>query len=113
MSKQLFKAEIVVCIALIILVIITWFAFASLFNEYVTAKAAIEFIKRHRALGESPQFILDIAGSGLDQPLDVIIRWREFQASIGIATLLILGITWLTLRLWKSGFTRQRQQSEI
>ncbi len=113
MSRQSFNAEIAVCIALIILVIITWFAYASFFNEYVTVKTAIEFIKRHRALGESPQFILDTAGGGLAQPLDIIILWREFQASIGIAIISILGLTWLTLRLWKLESTRQSQQSEI
>ncbi len=113
MSKQSFKIEIAAGISLIVLTIITWFAFTSFFNDYVTVKAAMEFIKRHRALGENPQFILGIAGNGLPQPFEIIASWREFQVSFAIAIAQIIGLLWLTLCLSVLLHARQTEKSEI
>lgn len=108
-SRKSLHAEIVVCVALIVLVVVTWIGFALYFYEDVSIRSALAFMQYHKALGESPEFIPG-AVNGLAQPLDVLFTWRQFQASIIIAMLLILGLMWLAFRLWRSEVSRQQSK---
>jgi hypothetical protein len=98
--RQSFKPELIVCVLLMLGVILAWMSFFLFLDHTSGERAAFWFIQNHLGLGETPDFVLHIAGHGLPQPAMIIITWREFQCSLLIALLLIAGLAWLEYRLW-------------
>ena len=102
LKKTSFKPELTVCVLLLFGVILAWMSFF-LFLEHGSAeRAAFWFMRNHLGLGETPDFVLRIAGQGIPQPVAIVITLQEFQFSVVFACLLIAGLTWLAYRLWKA-----------
>lgn len=96
------RSTFLVSLALLGLAIAAYFLFVNFFFDYIESKAALLFIRNHRALGESDKFILDTAGSGLPQPWEIVITWQPFQVGTLIALVMIVGLGWLTWKQWKT-----------
>ena len=104
--RQSFKPELTVCALLMLGVIMAWMSFFLFLDHSSGERAAFWFMRNHLALGETPDFVLRIAGQGIPQPVVSVITWREFQFSVVFALLLIAGLAWLAYRLWKAATQR-------
>ena len=104
--RQSFKPELTVCVLLMLGVIMAWMSFFLFLDHSSGERAAFWFMRNHLGLGETPDFVLRIAGQGIPQPVAIVITWREFQFSVMFALLLIAGLVWLAYRLWKAATQR-------
>jgi hypothetical protein len=95
------RLEITICILLISMIFLAWMAFVMFLGNISDEIASMNFIRRHIALGEDPEWVLNIAGAGIPQPLDAIITWRWFQWGMIIFGVLETLLAWLGARLWK------------
>ncbi len=105
-SSHPFRPELRVCILLIFGVIGSWTSFLLFLNHSAGERAAFWFMRKHLSLGEPTEFVLQIAGQGIPQPVEILITWREFQLSLLWALTLIAGLVWLAYRVWNAGMTR-------
>ena len=94
------RLEFFLCLALIAFAILVWSGFIAHLQTTFSEKAAFHFMVNHLQLGESPEFILQIAGQGIPQPFDVLFSQREFWMSLVVLTLFVTGLGWLVARLW-------------
>ena len=101
-AQRSLRVEAALCIVLIVVVILTWASFVTFLRDISDEVAGLRFIRRHLALGESPEFVLGIAGDGIAQPLDAIITWRWFQWGTAIAGVILTLLAWLGARLWRA-----------
>lgn len=101
MPGQGFKIEVAVCIVLIGVVLAAWLGFAVAYHRSLAERAAFWFMRDHLQLGESSEFVLNIARDGLPQPLGILMARPAFQASVAVAIILVAGQAWLALRLSK------------
>ena len=100
--ERSFKPEVTVCALLLLGVFMAWICFIVFLEHSSGERAAFWFMRNHLGLGEAPDFVLRIAGQGIRQPMEILITWREFQASVLFVLLLLTGLAWLTYRLWKA-----------
>jgi ABC-type microcin C transport system permease subunit YejE len=107
-AQRSLRVEAALCIVLIVVVILTWASFVTFLRDISDEVASLKFIRGHLALGESPEFVLGIAGEGIAQPLDAIITWRGFQWGTGIAGIMLTLLAWLGARLWRAGRVKSK-----
>ncbi len=98
-SFRFLNLDLALCIALMFLVVASWLGFTSFLQRSSSESAGFRFMVRHLSLGETPEFVLNIAGEGLAQPLEIIATRKEFQAASIITTLHLFGLVWLSLRV--------------
>lgn len=91
--------EVKVCVFLLLVVVIAWIGFVRFLIQNSGERAAFWFMRDHLTLGESPEFVLEVAGEGLPQTLGSIVTWSAFQVSMVFLIVLIAGLTWLAYRL--------------
>ena len=103
--RRSFKPELIVLALLLFVVLFAWFSFFLFLSHSSSERAGFWFMRSHLALGESPDFILRIADQGIQQPITILVTWREFQTSLLFAIFFVASLTWLTYRLWKVSTT--------
>lgn len=102
-AQRSLRFEAALCIVLIFIVIFAWASFVAYLRDISDEVAGLNFIRRHLALGEDPEWVLGIAGEGIAQPLDAIITWRWFQWGTAITGIILTLLAWLGARLWRAG----------
>jgi len=94
------RLEFTLSLVLIAFAILVWFGFVAHLQTTITEGAAFHFMVSHLQLGETPEFVLQIAGQGLPQPLEGLFSRREFWLSLAMLALFAIGMGWLAARLW-------------
>jgi hypothetical protein len=67
--------------------------------DTLAERAGFAFMASHLRLGESPEFVLDIAGDGLPQPFEILSHRREFWVSLVVLLVFTAPLGWLAARL--------------
>ena len=99
MSRESTRFEFSLCLILIVLAILVWLGFIAFVMNTLAERAAFNFMSNHLRLGESPEFVLSIAGEGLPQPIEILLHRREFWGSLTILIVFIAMLGWLAARL--------------
>ncbi len=95
------RLELVLSLFLIPHSILTWLGFISFLQTTFAERAAFHFMVNHLELGETPEFVLQIAGQGLSQPFDVLFSQSEFWVSVVMLVVLLTLLSLVSIRLWK------------
>ena len=95
------RFEFALSLALIPLSILVWLGFISFIQTTFAERAAFHFMVNHLRLGETPEFVLQIAGEGLPQPFEILYDRHEFWVSLAVLILFITILSLLSVRLWK------------
>jgi len=98
-SRRSTRPEFALCLILIAASILVWIGFISFLHATSTEGAAFRFMASHLRLGESPEFVLQIAGEGLPQSYEVLLHRREFWGSMAVLIVFTAALGWLAARL--------------
>jgi len=104
------RLELALSLTLIPLSILVWLGFISFLQTTFAERAAFHFMVSHLQLGETPEFVLQIAGEGLPQPFEILYGRREFWASLAVLVFFDAALSWLATRLWRMNRTRKSQE---
>lgn len=95
------RPELFLTLALIPLSILAWLGFVSFLQTTFAERAAFHFMVSHLELGETPKFVLQIAGEGLPQPFEVLFSHSEFWISLVVLLGLVMLLSIISIRVWK------------
>jgi hypothetical protein len=95
------RLELILSLSLIPFSILIWVGFISFLQTTFAERAAFHFMVNHLELGETPEFVLQIAGQGLSQPFDVLFSQSEFWVSLVMLVVFLTLLSLVSIRLWK------------